>query len=104
MRNRTSAGYRRPMVERIRTATPQQVDVVTAIALAVPALLQVLWLLPIADRAIGALVAIGTAGPVAFRRTHPLFAALAASAVWLIPTDGYVVVGYVSAFLLSYSV
>jgi signal transduction histidine kinase len=49
------------------------------------------------------LVAIGSTLPIALRRTRPALAALAGTAVWLIPTDGYVLVGYVAAFLLFYS-
>ncbi|MEV4511761.1 histidine kinase [Dactylosporangium sp. NPDC049525] len=79
-------------------------DRVVATVLTAVALAQVLVFLPIAARPIGALVAVGTTAPIAWRRTHPVVAALVGSAVWLIPTDGYVLVGYVAAVLLFYAV
>lgn len=78
--------------------------VLVAAVLAVVALLQVLVFLPIAPKPIGALVALGSTVPLAWRRTHPVAAAVAGSLVWLVPTDGYVLVGYLAAFFLYYSV
>jgi signal transduction histidine kinase len=49
------------------------------------------------------LVALATTLPVAWRRTNPVAATVAASLAWVIPTDGYLFVGYVVAFLLYYS-
>ncbi len=79
-------------------------DVVVAAVLAVLALLQVLVLLPIASPVVGTVVALGSTVPIAFRRPHPIAAALAGSAVWLVPTDGFLLIGYVAAFLLYYAV
>ncbi|GAA4243839.1 sensor histidine kinase [Dactylosporangium darangshiense] len=79
-------------------------DAVVAIALVAVALAQVLVFLPIAPRPIGAFVAIASTAPIAWRRTHPVPAALVGSAVWLVPTDGYVLVGYVASLLLFYAV
>lgn len=79
-------------------------DVVTAAVLAVLALVQVLVVLPIASPAVGTIVALGSTLPVAFRRRRPIAAALVGSAVWLIPTDGFLLIGYVAAFLLYYAV
>jgi signal transduction histidine kinase len=79
-------------------------DVVLALALAVCGVVQVLVVLPIASPAVGTLVALGSTLPIAFRRRHPIAAALVATAVWLIPTDGFLLVGYLAAFLLYYAV
>jgi signal transduction histidine kinase len=95
-------GYRRG-VRLAHTRHSQRVDVVVAVCLAALSLVQVLVLLPIASPAVGVVVALGSTIPVAFRRSHPIGAALVGTVVWLIPTDGYVWVGYVTAFLLFYS-
>jgi signal transduction histidine kinase len=87
----------------VPTLRSQRIDVAAAAALAALSLAQVLVLLPIASPAVGVVVALGSTVPVAFRRIHPVAAALAGSAVWVIPTDGYVWVGYLAAFLLFYS-
>ena len=79
-------------------------DAVVAAVLAVPALVQVRVLLPIASPAVGVLVALGSTVPIAFRRRNPIAAALVASAVWLVPTHGFLLIGYVAAFLLYYAV
>jgi signal transduction histidine kinase len=41
--------------------------------------------------------------PIAFRRPHPVAAALVGLVPWAIPTDGYVAVGYVAVLLLFYT-
>ncbi|WP_238008482.1 sensor histidine kinase [Dactylosporangium sp. AC04546] len=82
---------------RPRSAT---VDRVAAAVLVVVALAQVLVFLPIAPPLIGALVAVCATAPIAWRRSQPVAAALVGSAVWLVPTDGFVLVGYIAAFLL----
>ena len=87
-----------------RAAIPGGEDTLLAAALAFVALLQVLVFLPIASRPVGALVALGATVPIAWRRSHPVAAAVAGSLVWLVPTDGYVLVGYIAAFFLYYSV
>jgi signal transduction histidine kinase len=79
-------------------------DGVVAALLAVVALAQVLVFLPIAPRPIGTVVALGSTLPIAWRRTHPVVAALVGSAVWLVPTNGFILVGYIAAVLLFYSV
>jgi signal transduction histidine kinase len=81
---------------------PPRADILLAAALAVPSLAQVL-IVPIAPRAVGVIVALGSTVPIAWRRTNPVAAALVGTAVWLIPTDGYVYLGYVAAFVLFYS-
>jgi signal transduction histidine kinase len=87
-----------------RRSFPGGEDGLLAAVLAVVALLQVLVFLPIASRPVGAFVALGSTVPLAWRRTHPVAATVAATLVWLVPTDGYVLVGYVAAFFLYYSV
>jgi signal transduction histidine kinase len=81
---------------------PPRNDVLLALALAIPSLAQVL-LVPIAPRAVGVLVALGSTLPIAWRRAHPAGAAVAGTLIWLVPTDGYVYLGYVAAFILFYS-
>ncbi|HEU4657185.1 MAG TPA: sensor histidine kinase [Capillimicrobium sp.] len=82
----------------------RRTDVLLAIALGVASLAQVLWIYPIASPAVGVLVAVGSSAPLAVRRTHPVAAALVVCAAWLVPTDGYLFLGYVMAFVLFYSV
>lgn len=54
--------------------------------------------------ALSLLVALGSTLPLAWRRTAPATAAVAGTAVWLVPTDGYLFLGYVMAGILFYSV
>lgn len=83
---------------------PHRVDVVLAAAFCAVSLVQVL-LNPIASRPVSVLVAVGSTLPLAWRRRRPVGAALAGSAVWLIPTgDGFLYLGYVIAVLLFFSV
>src|SRR4051794_1972224 len=77
-------------------------DALIAAALAIPSLVQVI-VAPIAPRAVGVLIALLTTVPIAFRRRHAALAAIAGSATWWIHTDGYIVLGYVAAALLFYS-
>jgi signal transduction histidine kinase len=79
-------------------------DRVVATLLAVVALAQVLGFMPIAAAPVGVLVALGSTVPIAWRRSHPVVAALVGSAAWLIPTSGYLLVGYIAAVLLFYAV
>ena len=97
------------MLSRLVSAVPDlggrvnRADVALALALALPSLLQVLIVHPIAPPAIGVAVALGSTLPIAWRRTRPVAAALAGTVVWLLPTDGYLFLGYISAFFLYYS-
>ena len=81
---------------------PRRDDALIAAALAVPSLVQVL-VAPIAPRPVGVLIALATTVPIAWRRTYPAAAALAGTALWCLHTDGFIVLGYVAAFLLFYS-
>src|SRR5207342_89572 len=82
---------------------PGGADALLAGALATVALAQAL-VAPIASLPVGVVIALGTTVPVAWRRTRPIAAALIPSATGLIPSDGYVYVGYVVAFIVFYSV
>ena len=81
---------------------PRRDDVLIAAALAVPSLVQVL-VAPIAPRGVGVLIALAATAPIAWRRTYPAAAALVGTALWCLHTDGFIVLGYVAAFLLFYS-
>ena len=50
------------------------------------------------------LIAVGFTVPLAWRRVHPAAAALTSTVVWLIPTTGFLFLGYVVAALLFFSV
>jgi signal transduction histidine kinase len=78
-------------------------DLVLAVALALVALTQAA-VAPIASVPLAVLIALLTTLPVAVRRTHPVVAALVTTAAGLIPSNGYVYVGYVVSFIVFYSV
>ena len=78
-------------------------DLVLAVALAIVALTQAA-VAPIAAVPLAVLIALLTTVPVAVRRTHPVVAALVTTAAGLIPSNGYVYVGYVVSFIVFYSV
>ncbi len=78
-------------------------DLVLAVALAIVALTQAA-VAPIAAVPLAVLIALLTTLPVAVRRTHPSAAALVTTAAGLIPSHGYVYVGYVVSFIVFYSV
>jgi signal transduction histidine kinase len=82
--------------------TTRRLDLLLAAVLTAASLVQVLAQ-PIASRPAGVLVALGSCLPVAFRHARPVPAALVGSAVWLVPTDGYLYLGYVAALLLYFS-
>ncbi|WP_051323697.1 sensor histidine kinase [Candidatus Solirubrobacter pratensis] len=80
----------------------RRADVLLALLLAVPSVVQaVVW--PIAAMPVSVLIALCSTLPIAWRRTHPIVATLIGTAVWFIPTDGYIVTGYIAAFILYYS-
>ena len=80
----------------------RRIDAVVAAVLAAVSVAQVL-IFPIAPWPVGIVIALASTAPIAFRHTHPVRALLVGTAPWLIPTDGYLVVGYVAVFLLLYS-
>jgi signal transduction histidine kinase len=73
-------------------------DAALAVAFVVAGLVQVVAF-PIAEHGLGALFVLGTTLPLAWRRTRPVEAALVASAFWLIPLDGFPVLGFVVVIL-----
>ena len=86
-----------------RAARPPRADIVVAGVFLGLSLVQVA-IAPIAAPLISVGVAVGATLPLAWRRTHPAAAALAMTAVWLIPTSGgFLLLGYVIAGLLFYS-
>jgi signal transduction histidine kinase len=87
-------------VRQLARRDPFAVDAAIAAVLAVASLVQVLLVLPIGSPAAGALVALWSTVPVAWRRRRPAEAAIVGSTAWLIPTDGYLLLGYVAVFLL----
>src|SRR4051812_3417541 len=84
---------------RLRT---NRVDAALAAAFTLAGLAQVL-LFPIAARWLGVLFVIGTTLPLAWRRTFPVEAAVASSVLWLVPTDGFPIFGFVVAILQFYA-
>jgi signal transduction histidine kinase len=88
---------------KLRTWIGARGDVVLAGALAIAALTQAA-VSPIASVPVAVVIALLTTAPVAVRRTHPVLAALVTTAAGLIPSNGYVYVGYVVAFIVFYSV
>jgi signal transduction histidine kinase len=86
-----------------RPARPPRADVAVAAVFLGLSLLQI-GIAPIASPGISVLVALGATLPLAWRRVNPAAAALVMTAVWLIPTpDGFLLLGYVIAGLLFYS-
>jgi signal transduction histidine kinase len=82
--------------------TARRLDLLLAAGLSAASLAQVLAQ-PIAAWPVGVLVALGSCAPVALRHTRPVAAALAGSLVWLVPTHGYLYLGYVAGLLLYFS-
>jgi signal transduction histidine kinase len=48
-------------------------------------------------------IVVGSTLPLAWRRQFPAAAALIGASAWIIPSDGFVLLGYVAGFLLFYS-
>jgi signal transduction histidine kinase len=87
------------LVDRLRT---NRLDAALAVALTLAGLVQVV-LVPIAARGVGELYVVASTMPLAWRRTRPVEAALVASAAWLIPLDGYALLGYPVVLLQFYA-
>ncbi len=90
-------------MNRAVTWTRARGDLVLAVVLTIAALAQAA-IAPIAATPVAVLIALATTAPVAVRRTRPVLAALVSTGAGLIPSDGYVYVGYVVAFIVFYSV
>jgi signal transduction histidine kinase len=83
------------VTERLRTT---RVDATLAVAFVAVGLVQVV-LFPIAGPGLGELFVIASTLPLAWRRTYPVQSSLVASASWLIPLDGFTVLGFVVVIL-----
>nr|WP_294692620.1 histidine kinase [uncultured Friedmanniella sp.] len=68
-----------------------------------PSIAQVL-LDPIASRPVGLFFCFASVLPLAWRRAHPAVAAFAGCTAWLIPTEGFLFLGYAVAAVLFFSV
>jgi signal transduction histidine kinase len=75
-----------------------RLDAALAAGFVIAGLLQVL-VVPIAARGVGELYVVGSMLPLAWRRTFPVESALVASAFWLVPLDGYPLLGFVAVCL-----
>ncbi|HEU5038639.1 MAG TPA: histidine kinase [Nocardioides sp.] len=73
-------------------------DVVLAAVLVVLGVVQVtVW--PIAGSVLGQLYVVATTVPLAWRRTRPVPAAFVSTLLWVVPTEGYPLFGYVAVVL-----
>ncbi|UOY01553.1 sensor histidine kinase [Blastococcus sp. PRF04-17] len=86
-----------------RPAVPPRADVVVAAVFLGLSLAQIA-IAPIASPPVSVAVALGSTVPLAFRRVAPATAALTMTAVWAIPTHGFLLLGYVMAGVAFYSV
>jgi signal transduction histidine kinase len=77
-------------------------DATLALAFVAVSLAQLAWT-PFAAPLLGVLYVAGSMLPLAWRRTRPVEAALVSSAFWLIPLDGYPVLGFVVVVLQFFS-
>jgi signal transduction histidine kinase len=82
-------------LHRLRTT---RLDAVLAVVFTLLGLAQVAFL-PIAGPAVGVVYVVGSTLPLAWRRTFPVESALVSSAFWLIPLQGYPVMGFVAVVL-----
>ena len=86
-----------------RVIRPPRNDLLLAFALAVPSVVQVLVWPLVSPPVLGVGLALLVTLPIAWRRVHPALAPVIGTLPWYVPTDGYVVVGFVAAFVLFYS-
>jgi signal transduction histidine kinase len=83
------------VIERLRTT---RVDAMLASAFVLVGLVQVV-LFPIARPGLGELFVVWSTLPLAWRRTLPVQSSLVSSASWLIPLDGFAVLGFLVVIL-----
>ncbi|WP_433382662.1 sensor histidine kinase [Actinoplanes sp. CA-142083] len=81
----------------------QRMDVFLAVVLTAAGLVQTL-LFPIAQPGLGVLYVLGSTLPLAWRRSYPIESAAVSSAFWLIPLDGYPLLGFIAVILQFYAV
>jgi signal transduction histidine kinase len=100
-----TVGAMRAAIGRIRgllRADRARADWMLALAFAVPSVVQVA-ISSIGSPLSSIAIALGSTLPVAWRRSYPAIAAVAGTLPWLIPADSFLVLGYVVAFVLFYS-
>ena len=84
-------------------------DVLLAGVFLVASLAQVLWLQPVRPLSspsiewFGPLLVVVSMLPLAWRRHRPAAATVVGSSLWWVPTDAFLLLGYVAAVLLLYS-
>jgi signal transduction histidine kinase len=84
-----------PLLARLRAT---RADAALAVVFVVAGLAQaVMW--PIARGGLGEVFVLGSTLPLAWRRTHPVAAAVVSATFWLIPLDGFPVLGFVVVIL-----
>jgi signal transduction histidine kinase len=110
-----TTGVRRwpyPRLKSVLTGVAEGVrrsDAVLAAALLGVSVTQVLWIRPIETLWLensawfGLLLAMVSVLPVAWRRARPVPAAVVGSSLWWVPTDGFLLVGYVCSVLLFFA-
>ncbi|WP_089007128.1 sensor histidine kinase [Micromonospora viridifaciens] len=92
-----------------RTNGVRRPDTLLTGAFLTMSLVQVLWIRPVPSLWIpdsywfGPVLAVVSVLPLAWRRTRPAAAAVVGSSLWWIPTDGFLVLGYVCAVLLFFA-
>jgi signal transduction histidine kinase len=77
-------------------------DAVLAAVFVVAGLVQATWW-PLADGVLGHLYVLGTTVPLAWRRTHPVPSAFASTLLWLLPLEGFPLLGFVVVILQFYA-
>src|SRR4051794_34184466 len=92
------AGVYPPCMTVIRRLRTTRFDMTLALAFVAVSLVQLAWA-PIGEPVLGVLYVAGSMLPLAWRRTRPVEAALVSSAFWLIPLEGYPVLGFVVVIL-----
>ncbi len=88
------------LVRRLRS-TP--LDAALAVVFAIAGLVQHVAV-PIAGPVVGVLYVLGSSLPLGWRRTFPVGAAAVSSCFWLIPVDGFPLLGFVAVVLQFFSV
>jgi signal transduction histidine kinase len=92
-----------PKTSRPATLRPRErADVILALVFVAISFVQIV-VAPIASVPAEIAIVLGTTLPLAWRRQFPAAAALFAAAVWIIPSEGFVLLGYVTGFLLFFS-
>ncbi|QIK74587.1 sensor histidine kinase [Nocardioides piscis] len=84
-------------------------DALLAAVFVLGSLAQVVWLQPVRPLSspsndwFGPVLAVVSMLPLAWRRSRPAVAAILGSSLWWVPTDAFLLLGYVAAIILFYS-